>query len=94
MPQQVVNGAMLMCTFGAAPATLIVLPNTGTNGQYAGSQHHGFRADGEHPDLLACPHEPRQSHGCLGDGCGDGRADADAVRAGHGRAPWPREHRR
>lgn len=26
MPQQVVNGALLMCTFGAAPSSLVVLP--------------------------------------------------------------------
>ena len=29
MPQQVVSGAMLACTFGAAPASLIVPPVTG-----------------------------------------------------------------
>ena len=29
MPEQVVSGAMLMCTFGAAPSTLTVLPTTG-----------------------------------------------------------------
>lgn len=30
MPPQVVNGAMLLCSFGAAPATLIVLPVNAT----------------------------------------------------------------
>ena len=29
MPVQVVSGAMMMCTFGAAPSTLTVLPATG-----------------------------------------------------------------
>ncbi len=30
MPQQVVNGAMMMCSFGMAPSSLVVLPKNKT----------------------------------------------------------------
>ena len=50
MAQLVKMGATLTCSFGAAPASLIVEPVNRTNAEGgAGGKHHGLQADREHP---------------------------------------------
>ena len=49
MPNQVCMNAMMMCTFGVAPSSLVVLPiNQGADQPGARREHHGPRSHGEH----------------------------------------------
>ena len=50
MGLQVCLGAMMQCSFGAAPSSLVV-PRPQGHGHHAGGEHHGQRAHGEHPAL-------------------------------------------
>ena len=70
MPMQVVNGAQLMCSFGAAPSSLVVLPvnRVVTENQNAANimdlrpdgQHHALRDVHEHRQ----PASRRRNLGC------------------------------
>ena len=49
MAMQVCMGASMMCSFGAAPSSLVVLPiNKNLHRPGAGRQHHGPYTDGEY----------------------------------------------
>ena len=73
MPLQVVNGAQLMCSFGAAPSPGGAAGQPAADQQSAGREHRAVRH----------VHEHRQSAGGRRHIGGVGRADAAAIHSGH-----------
>jgi hypothetical protein len=62
MPMQVVNGAILACTFGAAPSNLVVLPTNRVQCQYqsaANIQDHIPMVNIMPFGMCACPSNPQ-----------------------------------
>ncbi len=80
MPPQVVAGATAMCSFGAAPASLVVLP---MHQCLAGSPAANVtdQASGRHGVSVRRVHVSLQSGGCGGDGSGTGSVDSHAVHS-------------
>ena len=83
MSQEVVSGAMLMCTFGMTPSALTVIPKgqiVNAGGPMAANIMDNIPIANVPPFGMCVCHEPCRGSSHLG---GDGRAYACAVRAYH-----------
>src|SRR5579885_2493573 len=71
MQMQVCMGAMMQCSFGLAPSSLVVLPVHRTMTNMVPDANHGPRAPGQH-HALRHVYLGGESHGGCRHSCGDG----------------------
>ena len=83
MPLQVCMGAQMMCSFGMAPSSLVVLPVNRVNTDMVPDANIMDYVPMDEHHALRHVHHAVESRGCVGYRRGLGSVDADALHPGH-----------